>query len=75
MTKSEKGELWKEEREAERELDPRAKPRVFCVVFFCIFLLSLLLLALPERFGVIELKLLFDLEPESAERDSELKLF
>lgn len=66
----------KEEREEERELEPQATPRVFWVVFF--FLLVLLLLPLlvsVEGFEEIELKLLFDLEPEFAERDESKLIF
>ena len=65
LPKSEKGELRKEDREEEREFDPQAMPRVFWAVFF---LLLLLLLSL-EGFEEIELKLLFDLEQEWAERE------
>jgi hypothetical protein len=67
LPKLEKGELWKEEREEERELEPQATPRVFWSVFF--FLLLLL-----EGFEEAELALKLLLPPdELAERD-ELKL-
>ena len=67
LPKSEKGELRKEEREDDRELEPQAMPRVF---WFPVFLFFPLLL---EGFEEVEFRLLFDLSPELAERD-ELRL-
>lgn len=66
LPKSGKGDLWKEEREEERELAPQETPRVFWLVLF-VFLLLLLL-------ELLELKLRLDFWPdELAERD-EFKL-
>lgn len=64
LPKSEKGEERKEE---ERELAPQATPRVFWFVFF--FLLALLVLE------ELELRILFDLEPEFADRDESKLIF
>lgn len=65
----------KEEREEERELEPQATPRVFWVVFFFLLVLLLPLLVFVEGFEEIELKLLFDLEPEFVERDESKLIF